>query len=370
MALPGLLGPEAAALLAMSEQARLGVGAVALAAGCALAVGVTALVLVHRTARRNAVVASWAAPVAVVATVGTGVLVSAWAMVLGGDQLLIMAAVLAVTASIAIAFGITLAREVRRAEQEHASAEARRERDAAVEQQRRELVSWMSHDLRTPLARMKAITEALTDGVAPDPQRYVAQLDREVDSLAVLVDDLLALSRLTSGTSPRAQRLDLTDVLSDAIASGAPAARAEHVALVGSSEADLAVVADESDLHRALANLLDNAVRHTPAGGTVQVAGRREGLTAVIDVSDECGGIPPEELDSVFNPGWTGDSARTSGSGSGLGLAIVQHVLERHGGSVGVRNTAGGCRFSIALPLAPAGDAPALPGSGEAAARQ
>lgn len=341
-------------VLAMSEQTRTGLGAVSLAAGFAFLVGLLALGAVHRLAVRNTAAASRLAPVAVVAIVAVGVIVSAQAMVLGSAQVVTMAAVLLVTATIAVAFGLTLARQVRRAELQHTAAQAQRQRDAAVEEQRQRLVSWLSHDLRTPLARMKAITEALNDGVAPDPGRYLRQLDTEVDALAELVDDLLALSRLSSREAPaRRERIDLGDVLSDALASAAPTARSLGVALGGSADPGCTVAAETRDIHRALANLLDNALRHTPRGGSVSARVRARGQRAVLEVSDGCGGIDPDRIDRVFDAGWRGDDARTpgSGSGAGLGLAIVQHVVLRHGGTVSVRNQGPGCVFTVTLPL-------------------
>jgi signal transduction histidine kinase len=342
-------------LVAMSEQTKAGIGAVGLAAGVAFIVGLFSVVLIQRIARRNRAAASWLAPIFVVATVGAGVLVSAQAMVLGSEQVAIMAAVLAVTATIAVVVGLTLAREVRRAEERHAEAEARRQRDAQIEAQRRELFSWMSHDLRSPLARMKVITEALNDDLAPDPVRYTRQLDQEVDALALLVDDLFALSRLTGpGSSTRRQRVDLADLASDALASCSPQASAAGIALAGSAEPGTVVAADPTDLHRALHNLLDNALRHTRAGGTVRLTCDHRGAWAQLAVADECGGIPDEALRHVFEPGWRGDEARSPGehAGFGLGLAIVRRAAQQQGGGVSVRNEADGCVFTLRLPLA------------------
>ena len=350
-----------AVLTAMSEQAKTGIGAVALAAGTALVVGLLSFLAVESLARRNRVAASWLAPISVVLTVGAGVLVSARAMVLGSAQVSIMVAVLAATATIAVAFGLTLAREVRRAEQVYAEAEAQRQRDAQIESQRRELFSWMSHDLRTPLARMKAITVALGDGVAPDPERYLGQLDQQVDALSVLVDDLLALSRLSGPASPlRRQQVDLADLASDALASSSPQARALGVSLVGEADRTILVSANPTDVNRALHNLLDNALRHTPAPGTVRVTCTTEGPWAVVRIADACGGIPAAALPHLFEPGWRGDAARTPGDdrGSGLGLAIVQHVALQHGGTVEVHNAGPGCVFALRLPVEPAGADP------------
>lgn len=351
---------DARLLLAMSEETSAGLQTVALAAGCSLVVGLVSVLVVHALAQRHPAVASWLAPIAVVASVGVGVVVSAWAMLLGSSEVATMAAVLAASASIAVAFGLILAREVRRAEQRHAAAEEERQRQALLEAERRRLVSWLSHDLRTPLARMKAITEALDDDVAPDRPRYLAQLGTEVDGLAVLVDDLLALSRLTSPeTPPQRVPVAVSDALSDAVARAVPLASAEQIALVGRAEEGLVVSADPRDLHRALANLIDNAIRHTPPGGSVSVTGWGAADRAVIEVADECGGIPDSTMAKMFDPGWHDDPARTSGpdarSGrtarTGLGLAILWNVIAQHGGTVAVRNNNRGCVFRVELPL-------------------
>lgn len=345
------------AVLAMSETTRLGLSAVATAAGAAALTGLASLALTHAVARRSAVAAAWLAPVLVVVMVAAGVLASARSMVLGSDQLLIIAAVLAVSASVAVGFGVLLGGRLRRAEAEHAAAAAARERDAAVEAKRQELVRWVSHDLRTPLGRIRAMTEALRDGLVPDPDRALRQLDSEVDGLSALVDDLLVLSRLTSREAPlRLEPLDVGDLLSDVVAGTTVQAQRAGVELLGRSEPGLIVAADPTELNRALGNLVTNALRHTRPGGTVAVRGRAAGDRCVVEVTDECGGIPGPELALVFEPGWRGDEARTPvpDARSGLGLAIAANVVQRHNGEIGVSNHGNGCRFRIELPLAAA----------------
>jgi signal transduction histidine kinase len=340
---------------AMSEATRVGLSAVVLAAGAAALAGVASLLLTHALARRSTIAATWLAPVLVVVMVAAGVLASARSMVLGSDQVVIMAVVLGVSATVAVGFGVLLASRLRRAEAAHAAAAAARERDAAVEAKRQELVRWVSHDLRTPLGRMRAMTEALRDGLVPDPGTALRQLDTEVDGLSALVDDLLVLSRLTSREAPlQLQPIDVADLLSDAIAGTALQARGAGVALVGDSEPGLVVAADPTELNRALGNLLTNALRHTRPGGTVAVHGRRWNGRCVVEVSDECGGIPGPELALVFEPGWRGDQARTPtpDARAGLGLAIAANVVQRHSGQIGVANHGTGCRFRIELPLA------------------
>ena len=216
------------------------------------------------------------------------------------------------------------------------------------------------------------MTEALEDGVAEDPARYHRQLRADVDRLAGMVDDLAALSRLQSATlGLTLERVSLADLLSDAVAATDPVARTRGVRIDGAASGEVAVVVDPRELGRALTNLVLNAVRHTPADGTVQVEARQEGADAVIRVSDACGGIAAEDLARVFEPGWRGTAARTpgSGEGAGLGLAIVRGVAEAHGGSVRVANagergaaSSCGCRADSLLRDEPAVQLPGRDG--------
>ncbi len=226
-----------------------------------------------------------------------------------------------------------------------------RESERRMEESRRELVSWVSHDLRTPLAGLRAMTEALEDGLAEDPALYHLQMRTAVDRMVGMVDDLFELSRIHAGV----QRLDretlaLGDVVSEAIAAAAPVARAADVRLGGAVGERLTVHADPSGLSRVVANLVMNAIRHTPAGGEVTISGTDiPGGGVELSVADGCGGIPEAELGRVFDVAWRGSAARTP-SGAGLGLAIVKGVVEAHEGSVSVGNRPGGCRFVVRLP--------------------
>ncbi len=228
-----------------------------------------------------------------------------------------------------------------------------RDRERALEQARRELVAWVSHDLRTPLAGLRAMAEALEDGLAADPPRYHKQMRAEAERLAVLVDDLFELSRIQAGTLPLSPVLiTLDDLVSDVLASTEALARKRGVRLDGRAAGRLAVHADPRELSRALSNLLTNAIRYTPPGGCVHVEAWPDREDAVLTVADGCGGIPEADLVRVFDMGWRGTDARSPApdSGAGLGLAIVRGIVAAHRGSVGVCNAAGGCRFELRLP--------------------
>ncbi|MFC4587852.1 sensor histidine kinase [Sphaerisporangium corydalis] len=232
-----------------------------------------------------------------------------------------------------------------------------RERERALEGARRELVAWVSHDLRTPLAGMRAMVEALEDGVVDDAatvRRYHGQIGVEVDRLSHMVDDLFELSRIHAGAlrlSPR--RVGLGDVVADALAGVEALARAKGVRLTGEAGPVLPVYADAAELGRALRNLVVNAIRHTPEDGTVTVRLVADASTARLSVADGCGGIPEDDLPRVFDVAFRGEAARTPGPdrGAGLGLAIARGIVEAHEGAIAVVNEGAGCRFEIRLPV-------------------
>jgi signal transduction histidine kinase len=234
-----------------------------------------------------------------------------------------------------------------------------RERERAMEQARRELVAWVSHDLRTPLAGLRAMAEALEDGIAAEPNRYYRQIRSEVARLAGMVDDLFELSRIESGALPLSPgQIALDDLISDAVASTEALARARGVRLTGEADAPLVVRADPRELSRALINLVINAIRHTPADGSVRIVAASEPDGALLAVDDGCGGIPEADLARVFDLAWCGPHARGPGTGTGtgtdtgtgFGLAIVRGIVEAHQGRVSVVNTREGCRFEVRLP--------------------
>ncbi|MET8982792.1 HAMP domain-containing sensor histidine kinase [Streptomyces sp. NPDC004539] len=228
---------------------------------------------------------------------------------------------------------------------------ASRERERTLEASRRELVAWISHDLRTPLAGLQAMTEALEDGIADDPHVYLTRIGTEVGRMSAMVGDLFELSRIQAGVlalSPA--RMSVYDLVGDAMAGVDALAREHGVRLVGHGVEPVPVEVDGREMSRVLANLLVNAIRRTPADGTVAVSACREADRVVLSVTDGCGGIAPEDLPRVFDTGWRGTDARTPPAGAGLGLAIVRGIVEAHQGRAAVRNVPGGCRFEVHLP--------------------
>lgn len=232
-----------------------------------------------------------------------------------------------------------------------------RQRERAAEQSRQELVSFMSHDLRTPLAGLRALAEGLEDGVITDVPGTLRHFRSTVARMTIMVDDLFALSRVQGAPEPRELSLvALTELVCDVAAEAEATARAADVRLeVDVPEHDnLAVLGRHEDLSRAIGNLISNAIRHTDPHQTVHVSAARAADGSVrIAVQDWCGGIPDAYLDRVFDTGWRGSPARGStDGGAGLGLAIARGVVESHQGEIAVRNTETGCRFEVALPQA------------------
>jgi signal transduction histidine kinase len=233
---------------------------------------------------------------------------------------------------------------------------AARERERAMDAGRRDLVAWISHDLRTPLASLRALAEALADGVATDEatrQRYLAGLIAHVDRLTSLADALLELSQVEAGALRlELEPVSLPELVAEVLQCYEPEAAAAGVRLAASSGAGRVVVmAGRDQLNRILANLVHNGIRHTPPGGRLLVTVKEPGLdgNAVVHVRDGCGGIADSDLPRVFDRLWRGDPARSS-RGAGLGLAIARGFVEAHGGTISVDNVSGGCQFTVSLP--------------------
>ena len=227
---------------------------------------------------------------------------------------------------------------------------------ASIEQlfdARRELVAWASHDLRTPLASMQAMIEALEDGLAA-PEDYLPTLREQVRTLTALVDDLFELARIDAG----ALTLDLREVQVSSLVEAAlrllaPEAAARRVELVSHHGEVVSATVAADKIERVLFNLVANAVRHTPAGGSVEVQVERSGNNIVVRVADTGAGLEPEALGRMFERFWRADRARSS-AGAGLGLAISRGLVEAHGGRIWAENRPeGGASVTFSLPAAP-----------------
>ncbi len=223
-----------------------------------------------------------------------------------------------------------------------------------TEQMRRDFISNVSHELRTPLAAVRALAEMLEHETEdPGEKEVIARILAQVDRMTALVNELLDLSRIEAGAIQLTLApVPVREAAAEAAAMLEPRAGAEGKALTIDVADDALAAADRQALVRMLANLLDNAVKYSPPGGTVRLSARREGDTVEIAVEDEGPGIAPEHLPRVFERFYKGDPARAS-EGVGLGLAIVKHLARAHGGSVHAENRAeGGARFVVRLPAA------------------
>lgn len=211
---------------------------------------------------------------------------------------------------------------------------------AMVEEERRALLSNIGHDLRSPLAALQAAIEAMIDGVAPDPQRYLRSMQHEVEALGSLIDDLYLLARLDAGRFDLERvSIDLVELADGAVESLAPTAAAADVRLVLEADDSVHVVASAVSLSRVIRNLIDNAIRHAPTGSTVRVS-VKVGDGAVVRVADEGAGFPREFRKQAFERFTRADPSRNRQSGGGgLGLAIARGLVEAHGGAIWIEDS-------------------------------
>lgn len=239
-----------------------------------------------------------------------------------------------------------------------------REQERAAEHSRRELVAWVSHDLRTPLADIKAMAEALADQVVTSPDEvatFAAQIDSNVVRLSQMVDDLFEMARIHSGAMTlELEPIDIREVADEVGTALLGAARRADVTVTISVPPDpLVVQASAAALSRALTNVVVNAVAHTARGGTIDITLGCEGTTAWVAVEDTGVGIAPEDLPRIFDVAFRGTASRSPvnavglPSGSGMGLAIARGLVDAHGGSISAANTDDGSRFEVRLPLPP-----------------
>jgi signal transduction histidine kinase len=245
----------------------------------------------------------------------------------------------------------TLARRLRAAEQER----------IALDAERRELTTAISHDLRTPLASIRAMVEALDDHVVQEPAeiaRYLGMVRREIDRLNRMIDDLMELARLDAGAPGLVrQPVLLSEIAAEVVDALQAPAKKQDVALrltVAHDPPPLPL--DGSRIERALSNLVRNALEHTPPGGHINVAVGADSSRAWFRVHDTGGGIAPADFSKIWDRFYRGDKARArslgDGDGAGLGLAIVRSIIEAHDGTVSVRSPEGlGAEFEVILPL-------------------
>jgi len=240
------------------------------------------------------------------------------------------------------------------AEQLQAADQKQRELDTM----RRDLIAWVSHDLQTPLTSMRAILEAISDGVVDDPEtvkRYLNTAQRDVKNLSALIDDLFQMAQLDAGGFPLHQaKSSLGDLVSDTLESFTELAKQGEVTLEGNVDSDVdPVMMDTQAIGRVLNNLIGNALRHTPNRGRVSVWVRRTSQGVEVTVSDTGEGIRAEDIPHIFERFYRGDASRSRsrGTGAGLGLAIARGIVHAHGGDIQVDSQPGkGTQFTFTIP--------------------
>jgi signal transduction histidine kinase len=330
-------------------------GALLLSASAAAVTGVLGAALVLALARLRIALAAVTAPLVVVLSVAVGVLVGAASMLLTPADLAGLLLVVLASVPAALAAGVVIAARIQSTARAAERAAAAAETERRVEGQRRDLVAWISHDLRTPLAGIRATAEGIHDGVLSDTEAAVTAIQRNAQRMSDMVDDLLTLSRLQApSVALDRSDVDIGDLVSDTVATLRPLAAAGGVELTGGAETGIRARVAAAELRRAVANLVSNGIRHSPAGATVETTVELREDSVVVAVADACGGIPPAELLHVFETGWRGTTARQPDAGAGLGLAIVRGVADAHRGTATVRNAARGCVFELSLPVAAA----------------
>jgi len=235
------------------------------------------------------------------------------------------------------------------------------EQKRLLEKTRRDLIAWVSHDLRTPLAAIQAMNEAILDGVADDPDtinRYMLNTKKEIQHLSHLITDLFELAQLDiERLQMHVEPTNMTDLVSDALSSMSVRAAQEEITLCGKLPHDLPLVPIAHDkIQRVLYNLLDNALRHTPAGGTITLGASPRNGHLHMSVHNTGSYIAPEHLPHIFKSFYRGESSRAQQEngyrGTGLGLAIARGFIEAHGGKIWVESRIeAGTAFQFTLPL-------------------
>lgn len=319
--------------------------AIIVSAGVTAVVGAAGALVMAWFTRGRPRAAAFAAPLVVVVALAAGIAAATRSMLIEETDYRTMLFVLLAGAPVALVVGLLLGRRITAAERAMAGERAAAAQALALEASRRETITWLGHDLRTPLTGVRLLAEGVADGVG-DPRSAACRIVREVDRLDAMVDDLTMLTRLQAPGELALDDVDLDDLVSDAVASVSPLADDLGVVIVADGLAGGVVRANPSQVGRAVTNLVRNAVQHTPRGGVVKVGTRAK----LVTVQDGCGGIREEDLPHLTTAGWRGDGAR-SGGGMGLGLTITSEVAHAHGGTLAFTNLADGTGCVATLTL-------------------
>jgi signal transduction histidine kinase len=302
-------------------------------------------ILVRRRAERRPLGRQFASAVAVtisLVTIGVGVV--ALLMFISAHDALVMSMLLLLAGGLTAYTTWLLTRDVIA------------ERDAA-DTARRDLVAAVSHDLRTPLTSLRLLADAIEDDVVDRDtrRRYLEQMSVHIRSLSGLIDDLFELSRLEAGDIHWSlQQVRIDELVEETVEAMRAQADAKHVAVRASFPDGLEPVRGNPErLQRVLFNLIQNAIRHTPADGSVTVMAQVNGASVEVEVADTGEGLPPDARERAFEPFYRGGhGAARTGEGTGLGLTICRAIIEAHGGEIWLADSARGARVRFRLPRA------------------
>jgi len=225
-----------------------------------------------------------------------------------------------------------------------------------LEMIRQDFISNISHELRTPIASVKALAETLNEGAVEDPsvaKDFLSRINAEADKLAQMVQELGELSRIESGEAPlQIRSINIAEAIGHAVDRlRAQADRAELKLDIDSPPTLPEVLADEARVEQVLVNLIHNAIKFTPSGGRISISAKAKDNDIMVSVADTGIGIPPDDLPRIFERFYKADKSRTGG-GTGLGLAIAKHIVEAHDGRIWAESVEGkGSNFNFTLPL-------------------
>jgi signal transduction histidine kinase len=231
------------------------------------------------------------------------------------------------------------------------------EKRKQLESLRKELIAWIGHDLQTPLASVSAIIEALADDVVEDPEtkkRYFITAKKNIASLSNLIDDMFQMAQIDAGgLALNYESVVFSDLISDSLESFTELAKRKEITLHGSVTPELGMVQmDAQRINRVLNNLIDNAIRHTPNDGVVEVRAYSSDQGVTVEVINNGEGISPEDQPQIFDLFYRGEvSRRNSTAGAGFGLAISKGIIEAHGGKIEVHSHPGQTTFSFTIPV-------------------
>ena len=231
------------------------------------------------------------------------------------------------------------------------------EKRKQLESLRKELIAWIGHDLQTPLASVSAIIEALADDVVEDPEtkkRYFITAKKNIASLSHLIDDMFQMAQIDAGgLALNYESVVFSDLISDSLESFTELAKRKEITLHGSVTPELGMVQmDAQRINRVLNNLIDNAIRHTPNDGVVEVRAYSSDQGVTVEVINNGEGISPEDQPQIFDLFYRGKvSRRNSTAGAGFGLAISKGIIEAHGGKIEVHSHPGQTIFSFTIPV-------------------